>query len=508
MTARPRRPAAPRILFIVSEVAPFAKTGGLADVAGALPKALAQLGCDVRVAMPLYGEVSRTQHALRRTRISLLVGPGSTIREGWVWEGRLPGSSVPVYLLEQPALFDRPGLYQAQGRDHADNLERFSFLAFGALRMLPDLEWRPDVIHAHDWQAALSLVHLALGPAGRDPFFASTRTCLTIHNLAFQGLFPRSQWAVTHLPESVFRVDGPEYYGQINCLKGGIVCADQLITVSPTYAREIKTPAFGCGLDGVLRARGGLLTGILNGIDIDEWDPARDPHLSARYSFQALAGKAHCRSALRCRLGLADGDALLLGMVQRLTDQKGVDLVLAALAPLMRLPVQIALLGTGEAAYHRRWQEAARRFPGRVAVALAFDNALAHQIEAGVDAFLMPSRFEPCGLNQMYSMRYGTVPVVHRVGGLADTVVDYGAGARPARGATGFVFERPEPRALVAAVRRALGVFSRRGQWTALMRAGMQRDFSWRHSAETYLKRYEELLGRARPAGRRLRPST
>ena len=506
-SARPRAPGQrPRILFVVSEVAPFAKTGGLADVAGSLPKALADLGCDVRVAMPLYGEVDRRRHRLSRTAISVLLGEGRAIREGWVWEGRLPGSAVPVYLLEQPALFDRPGLYQHNGRDHHDNLERFGFFSCAALRVLPDLGWRPDVVHAHDWQAALAAAHLAFGQAGLDPFFAATRSLLTIHNLAFQGVFPHGQWAATHLPDAAFRLKGLEYYGQINCLKGGIVSAGRVAAVSPTYAREIQTSAFGCGLDGVLRARAGELSGILNGIDLEAWNPSTDPHLAARYSARALQGKAHCRRALQERLGLAPSSDMLIGMVQRLTHQKGVDLVLRALPQLMSRPVQVALLGTGEAAYHRQWQEAAARYPGRVASALTFDEVLAHQIEAGADAFLMPSRFEPCGLNQLYSMRYGTVPIVHRVGGLADTVKDPGDGERPVPGATGFVFDRATVEGLLGGVRRALACFAQPAAWRALMRAGMHRDCSWTHSARDYLALYERLIGRGqapKPAQRR-----
>ncbi len=480
-----------KVLFVVSEAEPFAKTGGLADVAAALPRALAALGHDVRIVLPLYRQVARARHGARLMKLRVAVQMGSTVREGRVWTGQLPKSAVTVHLIEESAFFDRKGLYQEHGRDYPDNLERFSFFSQAALQMVRQLRWRPEILHCHDWQTALACAHLAWGPPARDPVFARIGTVLTIHNLAYQGLFPTSQWPLTGLPDSAFTVDGLEFYHQLNCLKGGLVAARRLTTVSPTYAREIHTKEFGCGLEGLLRSRARALTGILNGIDPEEWNPQTDPHIAARYSAGRLAGKAACKRALKRRQRLPERADLLIGMVQRLAEQKGIDIFLGAAEQLMALPVQMVILGTGDPSYHKRLEELARRFPGRLSVNLTFDNALAHQIEAGADAFLMPSRFEPCGLNQMYSMRYGTVPIVKRVGGLADTVLDAdAAGPR----ATGFVFTEHTPQALVEAVQRAIAAFNVRPRWRALMRAGMRQDFSWKRSAKAYADVYRQAL--------------
>ncbi|MBI4341298.1 MAG: glycogen synthase GlgA [Candidatus Omnitrophica bacterium] len=487
-----------KILFVVSEVEPLAKTGGLADVAAALPKALAALGHDVRIALPLYRQLDRAAASLAPTPIRLPVRLGTQTLEGRVWSGHLPGSQVTVYAIEQEALYDRDGLYGLHGRDHPDNLERFSFFSQAALCLLPQLSWRPEVVHCHDWQAALAAAHLKFGASSREPWCAGIPAVLTIHNLSYQGVFPKSRWAATQLPDAAFSLNGLEFYDQINCLKGGIVSAARLTTVSPTYAREIQTPQFGWGLEGLLRARAKALTGILNGIDVDEWNPATDRHLAATYTAQRLAGKAACKQAVQQRLHLAPRNDLLIGMVQRLVDQKGIDIVLGAMEELMALPVQLAVLGTGEPAYHRALEQLAKRHPDRVSVTLAFDHPLAHQIEAGADAFLMASKFEPCGLNQMYSMRYGTVPIVKRVGGLADTVADLDD---PSDAPTGFVFEEHAPQALLAVARRALALFRDRAAWTRLIKRGMRQDFSWRRSAQAYVRVYQQ--ARAPRAGHR-----
>ena len=490
-----------KIYSIASEVDPFAKTGGLADVDAALPKSLAALGHEVRLVLPLYRQVDRQRFGLRPTAASVSAAAGPQARTLRVWEGVLPNSRVPVFFPDHAPLFQRGGLYQEEGRDYPDNLERFSVFCQGALRLLQTLEWTPDVIHAHDWQAGLALAHLAAGPLGREPLFHGTGRVFTVHNLAYQGLFPRDAWRLTGLPDTAFSTDGLEYYGQISCLKAGLLFAHALTTVSPTYAQEIQTAEFGCGLDGLLRARREDLTGILNGIDPDEWNPAADRHLAAAYSANDLAGKALCRQALRQSRRLPEAPGLLVGMIQRLVDQKGVDLFLAALDSLMALPVQCVLLGTGDARYHEQLAEASARFPDRLSVALTFDAPLAHQIEAGADAFLMPSRFEPCGLNQMYSMRYGTVPIVRRVGGLADTVVDAGPASAPMPSATGFAFEEASPRALAEAVRRAAAAFGQPARWTALMKAGMRQDFSWARSAQAYVQVYQRAISAARGSG-------
>ena len=486
-----------KILFVVSEVDPLAKTGGLADVAAALPKALAALGHDVRIVLPLYREIDRKRFGLRPTAITLAVPVGAMTRQGLVWDTVLPQTAIPTYLIECAPLFDRDGLYQVKGQDHPDNLERFSFFSQAVLRMLPALGWQPEVIHSHDWQAALVVAHLAMTPLGRDPFFASTSTVFTIHNLAYQGLFPREQWPLTQLPDTAFGLEGLEFYGKINCLKAALVSAKWLTTVSPTYVREIQTPEFGCGLEGVLRVRQANLVGILNGIDLEAWNPRTDPHLAAAYSDEQLAGKALCKLALQKRQRLPERHDLLIGMIQRLVEQKGIDIFVEALEGLMSLPVQIVVLGTGDPKYHEALSALAKRFPRRLSVSLAFDNALAHQIEAGADAFLMPSRFEPCGLNQLYSLRYGTVPIVKNVGGLADTVVDLTPGTQAENAATGFVFEEHSARALLEAVRRAATAFRDHALWLQLMRVGMQQDVSWTRSAAAYVNIYERACGRA-----------
>ena len=488
-----------KILSMASEVDPFAKTGGLADVAAALPKALSQAGHDVRIVLPLYRQVNREKFGLKATAVRVTVPVGSSSLEGRVWETVLPRTKVPVYLLEQSSLFDREGLYQDQGQDFPDNLTRFSFFAQAALRMLPSLGWQPEVVHAHDWQAALACAHLALGSLGHEPFFAGMGTVFTVHNLAYQGLFPKAQWPVTQLPESAFSVQGLEYYGQINCLKGGLVTAGLLTTVSPTYVREIRTAEFGCGLEGVLALRGSDLVGILNGIDPDEWNPQADPHLAATYSAEQPSGKGLCKFALQKSQGLPEVHDLVIGMIQRLAEQKGIDIFAQALEELMTLPLQIVILGTGDPKYHQLLQTLAAKYPKRLKLNLKFDNALAHQIEAGADAFLMPSRFEPCGLNQMYSMRFGTVPIVRRVGGLADTVTDVTPQTTAAKTATGFVIAEHSARALANAVKRALAAFGDHALWTRLMQTGMRQDSSWSRSARTYVQLYERALAKKSP---------
>ena len=481
----------------MSEAEPFAKTGGLADVASSLAKALARRGHDIRLILPLYRQVERARLGVHPTSWQVPVELNGRRRNARVWQSVVPGSRVHVYLLDQPDLFDRQALYQEYGHDYPDNLERFSVFVQAVLRLIPQLGWQPDILHCHDWQTALACAYASLKTGAAGALAARLKTVLTVHNLSYQGLFPAAQWPLTGLPPEAFSVQGLEFYGQINCLKGGLMYADALTTVSPTYAKEIQTPAFGCGLDGVLRDRAHELTGILNGIDADVWNPQTDPHLPATYSAARPAGKAECKRALQRAQGLAErDDELLIGMVQRLVGQKGIDLFLAAAEQLLEMPVQVVLLGAGEPAYHKQLDALAARHPGRVSVTLAFHDALAHQIEAGADAFLMASRFEPCGLNQMYSMRYGTVPIVRRVGGLADTVVDATPEHLAQRRATGFVFREPTPEALVEAVRRAVNAFLHRGTWTQLMRTGMAKDVSWTRSAGQYEALYARLLER------------
>jgi len=486
-----------QVLFAASEVDPFAKTGGLADVAAALPKALAKLGHDVRIIMPRYRAVDPKKFGLKPALPPFPVTVGDKTLHVEVLQGALPNSTVTTWFVEQPQLFDRDGLYQDKGVDWPDNLERFSAFSQAVLAAMPQLKWKPEIVHCHDWQTSLVSAHLQW-TRSQDPFWQAAGTVLTVHNLAYQGLFPREAWGLTDLPWEGFSIDGLEFYGQINCLKGGLVTADMISTVSPTYAREIQSAEFGSGLEGVLASRREDVVGILNGIDPEEWNPRTDTHLPATYGDGSLAGKAACKRALQRQQGLPERpNALLIGMIQRLAEQKGIDIFTHAAEELLTLPVQIVILGTGDPAYHKKLSDLAAKFPDRLAVNLKFDNALAHQIEAGSDAFLMPSRFEPCGLNQMYSMRYGTVPIVRRVGGLADTITDLSPETVGAGTATGFVFEEYSAQALLHAVKRAVAAFGDHALWGRLVNTGMQLDTSWTRSAKDYLRVYERALAKS-----------
>ncbi len=483
-----------RGVFCTSDAVPFAKTGGLADVSGALPAALAELGCDVRIVLPGYRSIDRARFGFRA------IG-GSPVRLGDAevevefLEGRLPGGRVPVYLVAHEPSFGRAGLYGEGGKDYEDNLERFTVFGRGALALAGRIGWTPDVLHCQDWQTGLVPVWLReeAHPAG----LGGAATLFTIHNLAYQGLFPPERLPVTGLGRRVFTPKGVEFYGKVNVLKGGLIFADRLSTVSEQYAREIQTPEFGCGLEGVLRERAAELVGILNGVDYSAWDPSTDPHIAARYTADDLTGKEACGRDLRRLHNLAGTPrAPLVGMISRLADQKGFDLVAAVLDRLIGAGAQFVLLGTGEPKYHELFPRFQQRYPGRVSVTLGFDDALAHRIEPGADIFLMPSRYEPSGLNQLYSLRYGTVPVVRKTGGLADTIVD--AAARGT--ANGFVFETYDPGALWGALERALAAFRDRRLWRRLQQTGMRQDFSWRRAAGRYVDTYRQALA-ARRAG-------
>jgi starch synthase len=464
-----------KVAFVASEAAPFSKTGGLADVAGALPAALSALGAEVVVVTPLHRSVR--SRATEETPHRLRVAVGGAVVEASV---RRAGN---VYFLEHDPYFDREGLYGSGSGDHPDNAARFVFFCRGAMELLRQLG-APDILHAHDWQAGLVPVYARTLYASEFP---DVKTVFTIHNLAYQGCFWHWDMPLLGLDWSHFTPKGLEFYGRISFLKAGLVWADALTTVSPTYAREIQTPEQGCGMDGLLRERRAALHGILNGADSTEWDPATDRHLPARYSARSLSGKAECKAALQRRAGLAaEPGRPLLGMVVRLTEQKGIDLLVQAVDGIVAEGAQVAVLGSGERRYEDALRAAAARQAGRVSVTLGFDEGLAHLVEAGSDLFLMPSRYEPCGLNQIYSLRYGTVPVVRATGGLADTVED---------GVTGFTFGPYSPGALLEAVRRALAAFREAKRWKEIQRAGMARDFGWSSSARRYLELYRSLPG-------------
>ncbi|MFL6713381.1 MAG: glycogen synthase GlgA [Sulfurifustis sp.] len=487
-----------KVLFVTGEAHPFAKTGGLGDVCGSLPPALQRLGHDVRLLLPAYPYAKRAAGANLRAiaQIQLPFAPTPAT----VLEGTLPGSRVVAWLLDHPPAFDREGhpYIDDAGRPWPDNAQRFALLGYAAAVLAQaraGLDWRPDIVHCHDWQAGLIPALLSLSDTRPAAVF-------TIHNLAYQGLFPGETFVALGLSRTLWSMHALEFHGQLSFIKGGIVFAERVNTVSPTYAREIQTPAYGYGLDGLLRHRAERVSGILNGIDVAEWDPSCDRYITQPYSAQSLTDKRANKRALQERLGLAtDRERPLIGMIGRLVEQKGFDLALAAWPTLAHHDVQMALLGSGERSYEDAWRDLAQRYPGQLAAHIAYDEALAHQIEAGADVFLMPSRFEPCGLNQMYSLRYGTLPIVHNVGGLADTVVDINAETLAAGTANGVVFQDASVTALTNAVQRALRLYADSATWARVLATGMAQDFSWDKSAREYSALYERAVADARAIG-------
>lgn len=483
------------VLFATPECAPYVKTGGLGDVSGALPATLARLGHDVHVLMPAY----------RGMRVSGEIGDGVELPPHGPWPAAqlVPvkvASGVTLLLLACPALYQRPGgpYVDASGQDYHDNALRFGLLSRIAALLgtahSPLRGWRADVVHANDWPTALAPLYLAQARA-LAPHEETAASVLTIHNLAFQGVFPMGAADLLGVPQHWRGMDGVEFWGQLSMLKGGLLFADAITTVSPTYAREIQTEAHGVGLDGVLRSRAQRLYGILNGIDPGTWDPATDALLPHHYTRKNLHGKALCKAGLQARMGLpADRAAPLFAVVSRLTAQKGIDLVLQTLPRLLSAGAQLVVLGQGEAALQESLLAAARKHPRQVAVQVGFDEGLAHLIEAGADAFLMPSRFEPCGLNQMYSQAYGTPPIVGPVGGLLDSVVD--ASADPAQG-TGFVMTGADADGLDDALARALRSWREPARWQRMQANGMARNFGLDDSAAQYLQVYQRALATA-----------
>ena len=478
------------VLIIGSEALPFAKTGGLADVLGALPPALARLGCDVTLALPKYRGISAGRES---ERFAMTLG-GYTADVGFVEAPLADGARA--LLVDCPDLYDREGLYGIGNRDYPDNARRFALLVRAALEWAARRGARPSLVHAHDWQAGLAPIYLKTLYADH-PMLGGTPSVFTIHNLAYQGLFDPSWLPQLDLGWELFTIEGMEYWHRISFLKGGINYAELITTVSRRYAEEIQTPQLGFGFDGIMRGRRADLVGILNGIDTADWNPATDPHLPAAYTQDDLSGKSAAKLELLKRYGLPTSDVVLkrplVGMVSRMVDQKGFDLVAALADRLPRLDATFVVLGTGDTRYQDLWTALAAAWPDRIGARIGFDEGLAHLIEAGADMFLMPSRFEPCGLNQMYSLRYGTVPVVRAVGGLADTVVDYKPGRR---NATGFVFADYTPAALLDALTRALRLCAEPTKWRALQRAGMRLDYSWDRSAAEYVKIYRRVAAR------------
>ena len=452
-----------KVLFAASEVVPFAKTGGLADVSGSLPVALKKSGADIRVIMPKYATVK---------------DPG---------DAGMLGKSVKVYFVENDAFFRRAGLYGENGVDYKDNLSRFAYFCREVLERMKREDFRPDIIHCNDWQTALISAYLNTLYA-YDPFFKDTRTLFTIHNLAYQGVFAQAEYPKLGLDWSLFSVNYFEFYKKVNLMKAGIVYSNAISTVSPTYAEEIKTEEFGYGLEGVIRARSDVLYGIMNGIDDEVWDPTNDALIFKRYSRETLDDKYENKVRLEKELGLsAHKNIPLIGVISRLADQKGFDLLTVIIDELLAQDVHFVLLGTGDEKYHQQFARVAKRYPGKASIQLRFDAVLAQKIYAASDLFLIPSRYEPCGLGQMISFKYGTVPVVRLTGGLKDSVREFD----PASGqGDGFTFQEYDARALLRAIQKGLSVYHHKDQWRDLVKKIMGYDFSWKRSAQEYLRLY------------------
>jgi starch synthase len=478
-----------KILLASSEALPYSKTGGLADMVGALAKFLARAGHEVRLVTPLYRGMRVQFPDIKPFDWILDLPLGSSRVQGRVWTHAVD-DRLAVYFIEQPGFFERSDYYQERGVDYPDNAERFIFFCKAVVNLARYLPWRPDLVHVHDWQTALAPA-LVLEQKLHDGWTTPPYTCLTIHNMAYQGDFPPTKFALTNLSGNYFQPNGVEAYGRLNCLKGGISYADVLTTVSPRYAREITTELYGCGLDDALRRRQNSLFGILNGVDYDEWKTEKNPYLKHSFSAVDLRGKQADKIGLQKEMGLPPAaEVPLFGSVSRLAGQKGVDIQLTALQEMLAADMQFVFLGSGEREYERAWRKLAERYPAKCAVKIGFDTGLSHRIEAGCDFYLMPSRFEPCGLNQMYSLRYGTVPIVRLTGGLDDSVIDI---AEDAEKANGIKFAEYSVRALAKAIRKALILYDNKDLLAYYRRNGMARDFSWEQTALAYDRLYRKI---------------
>jgi starch synthase len=500
-----------RIVLASSEGVPFSKTGGLADVVSALSKALSRAGHDVSLILSYYPQVTGPisdggaeaddfggrASPLQDTGKTVTVNVGRKRVNGRILESKLSGSDATVYLIDQPDYFDRPGIYQQDGTDYSDNCERYIFFSRAVMETARIMDLQPNIIHANDWQTALipALLNIEYrGMAGFD----EAASVVTIHNIAFQGSFWHWDMPLTGLPWKYFNWLQMEFFGRLNLLKTGIVFADQITTVSPAYADEVQTAEFGCGLHEVLQSRSVDLIGILNGVDTEVWNPRIDPVLVKNYSARdVLQGKSACKNALQQQLGLPERrDVPVFGMISRMTDQKGFDLISDCADDVLNRDLQMVFLGTGDSKYEQMLVRLSRRYPDKLKATIGFDEKLAHQIEAGADSYLMPSRFEPSGLNQMYSLIYGTVPIVRSVGGLADSVVDASPANLAAGTANGFSFREYDDRALYEQVCRAVDMYTDRPTWLQLVKNGMGRDWSWNRSAQGYVETYERGLAK------------
>jgi len=492
-----------KIVLATSEAVPFAKTGGLADVCGALPLALAQLGHDVAVIMPAYRSAQRSGIPIEPTGVELSIPIGRKSVAGRLFQARFPGSNVPVYLVHQADYYDRAELYQSAGRDYPDNCERFVFFSRAVMEAIRLLELDVDILHCNDWQTGIVPAYHKIEYRG-VPRFERAASLITVHNLAFQGTFWHWDMLLTGLDWKYFNWHQMEFFGQLNLLKTGLVFADAINTVSPRYAEEIQTAPLGCGLEGVLQHRRSVLSGIANGVDYSQWNPETDPNIPTAYGAGSVRlGKSACRVALQQEFHLPrdNGGAPVLAFVGRLTEQKGVDLLVAAISEWVQAGgVQWVILGTGDPKFQEQLQTLAQRHPQKVAVRFEFSERLAHLIEGGADMFLMPSRFEPCGLSQLYSLKYGTVPIVRSTGGLADTVTNATDETLAGGTATGFSFHDYSAFALSETLRRAVALFGKPDVWDRIVQTCMTQDWSWGRSAREYVALYERTLARVRSA--------
>ncbi len=478
-----------RILLASSEVHPYSKTGGLADMVGALSKSLARSGNHVNVVTPLYRGILERFPTIECLDQTLCLNLGDRELQAALYSLKV-SEELTIYFVSRADFFDRKGIYVENGVEYSDNPERFIFFSKAVAELTHRLPKNPDVVHLHDWQVGLvpALFHHERHNEGRR----TPPTCLTVHNLAYQGIFPIDKFGLTNLPWDYFHPDGLEYYNQVNCLKAGLVYSDKILTVSPRYAREIMTEELGCGLDGVLRGRKNDLLGILNGVDYEEWQTTRNPHLRHAFSAHARAGKVDEKLDLQNELGLpVDASIPLFATITRLTEQKGVDIELEALEGMLKETMQFVLLGAGDPVHERAFQELAGRFPSKVAIRIGYDPGLAHRIEAAGDFYLMPSRFEPCGLNQMYSLRYGSVPIVRATGGLDDSVTDI---TEDLHQANGIKFYDYSSAALAKAIQKALVLYEERELLRYYRDNGMRVDFSWERTCLEHLKVYSACI--------------
>jgi starch synthase len=476
-----------KLLLATSELHPFSKSGGLADMVGALAKTLAAQGHQVGVVTPLYRGIRAKFPGIKNFDWQLDLPMGASRVQGNVCILE-PADNLTIYFIDQPHFYDRESLYLGAW-DYNENAARFIFLSKATANLARYLPWKPELVHLHDWQVGLVPL-LIQDQSTRDGWHDAPGTCLTIHNLAYQGTFAGEAYKLTNLPPEHF--PAVEFYGQLNCLKAGLEFSDVLTTVSPRYAREITTELFGCGLDGVLRRRQRVLTGILNGVDYEEWNTIENGHLKHTYSAEELRGKSENKAALQSEMGLpVEAGVPLFATVTRLADQKGVDIQLAALQEMLAAQMQFVLLGSGDPAFENAYADLRRRFPAKVAVKIGFDQGLSHRVEAGADFFVMPSRFEPCGLNQMYSQRYGTIPIVRRTGGLDDSVTDL---TDDEERADGIKFSEYSARALAKAIRKAMVLYENKELFAHYQKNAMRADFSWERTAGEYVRVYEEAL--------------